>query len=457
MVITQEPHGAGAGILSALTGDARLRTGEEAETRLQELLGPVDQHGHLELLALLRLEQLRCLQAGKLVHVEEYLARFPVLQNDPELVLDLVYGEVLVREQAGEAPALQEYLRRFPRYSAELTRQFALHDALGDDSDTDAPLSPSTLAAAEAFTGPMAPPGALTAPAPRTDQVPGFELLGEIGWGGMGVVYRARQQSLDRLVAVKMLRPGPDRGTRERARFRTEAEAAARLKHPHIVVVHEMGECASGPYLVMELLDGGSLARLVRDRPLTPGQAATLVEPLALAVAHAHAHGIVHRDLKPANVLLTTDGVPKISDFGLAKYLEDADGQTTAGEILGTPSYTAPEQTTGEGGVGPAADIYALGAILYELLTGRPPFRAPIPLLTIHAIQTREPRPPRSLRPNVPRDLEIICLKCLQKMPERRYPGAGQLANDLGRFLGGRPVQARPLSIWHRLWRGRPD
>jgi WD40 repeat protein len=253
----------------------------------------------------------------------------------------------------------------------------------------------------------------------------------------MGVVFKARQVKLNRLVALKMILAGGHE------RFRTEAEAIARLQHPNIVQVHEIGEHEGNPYFSLEFCPGGAFDRRLAGNTLPAAEAARFVETLARAVQSAHDAQVIHRDLKPANILLTADGTPKISDFGLAKKLDDA-GQTRFGEIMGTPSYMAPEQAEGKP-VGPPADVYALGAILYECLTGRPPFKAPTTFDTIVQLLADDPVPPRQLQQQTPRDIETICLKCLAKDPTRRYPRAADLADDLGRFQRGEPIMARPV------------
>jgi tetratricopeptide (TPR) repeat protein len=285
-------------------------------------------------------------------------------------------------------------------------------------------------------------------------EIPGYEILGELGRGGMGIVYQARQQGLNRLVALKMILHADHAGPDERRRFRAEAESIARLRHAHIVQVYEVGEHNGSPYFSLEYCPGGSLASALDGTPLVPQKAAALVEQLARAIHAAHEAGIVHRDLKPANVLLSEDGSPRITDFGLAKQLDNQQWQTASGAVFGTASYMAPEQARGETRqVGPATDVYALGAILYELLTGRPPFRGATTADTLLQVVSSEPVPPRRLQPGVPRDLETICLKCLQKQAARRYDSALALADDLAWFQAGEPIRARPVGAFERLLR----
>jgi tetratricopeptide (TPR) repeat protein len=299
---------------------------------------------------------------------------------------------------------------------------------------------------------------------PLTDtslpNIPGYEVEEVIGLGGMGVVFRARHLRLNRVVALKMALAGAFAGPRERERFRREAEAVAALRHPNVVQIHDTGDADGRPFLSMEYVDGGSLAQKVNGTPLPARDAAALVATVAGAVEAAHRAGIVHRDLKPANVLLTAAGVPKVSDFGLARRVGDAAGLTRTGTAVGTPSYMAPEQAgEGKAVVGPSADVYALGVILYELLTGGPPFRAARADVTLYQVLTRDPDPPSRRNPRVPRDLETVCLKCLQKEPRLRYPSAAALAEDLNRFLNGEAITARPegwLRSWVRRVRRRP-
>jgi serine/threonine protein kinase len=316
-------------------------------------------------------------------------------------------------------------------------------------------------------------------------KIPGYEILAELGRGGMGVVYKARQTGLKRIVALKMILAGSHAGPEDIARFRIEAEAVARLRHPNIVQIYEIGEANGVPFFSLDFADSGSLKEALNGEPLAPEKAAAMVHILASAVQYAHENGIIHRDLKPANVLLVSGGVvsgewssksgrssalqdisarsaltthptekntpvtPKITDFGLAKPLEDDSGLTKSGIILGTPSYMAPEQAEGNP-AGPAADVYALGAILYEMLAGRPPFRANNRLDTILQVINDDPVPPRRLQPKVPVDLETICLKSLEKDARKRYASAGALAEDLRRFLAHEPIQARPVGVVRR-------
>jgi WD40 repeat protein len=284
--------------------------------------------------------------------------------------------------------------------------------------------------------------------------IEGYEVLGELGRGGMGVVYRARQVLLNRPCVLKMILAGNHADVEAIARFRAEAEAVARLQHPNVVQIHHTGIAAGLPFFELEYVAGGSLDRRLDGTPWPARRAAELVEALARGVAEAHRLGIVHRDLKPGNVLLAEDGTPKIADFGLAKSLAGNSGLTQSGAIMGSPDYMAPEQAEGKTReVGPLADVYALGAILYELLTGRVPFRGATILDTLHQARTTEPVPPSRLVPGLPRDIETIALKCLRKEPPKRYDSAAALAEDLQRFLGGEPIVARPVGPIERGWR----
>ncbi len=313
--------------------------------------------------------------------------------------------------------------------------------------------------------GPHRAPG--SSPAPRW--VDSYEVLGELGRGGMSVVYQARQARPARLVALKMILAGSHAGPELRARFLAEADAIARLQHPNIVQVFEVGVADDALYFSMELVEGGSLHHKLAGAPQPANLAASVVEAVARAAQYAHERGIVHRDLKPGNILLTSEGTPKIADFGLARQDPDkpqgaeagAPGAsfrgrnlTVTGAVLGTPGYMAPEQALGKGAtIGPAADVYALGAILYEMLTGRPPFLGTSVLETLEMVRTQEPVPPSRLQPRLPRDLETICLKCLAKEPASRYASALALADDLRRFQSGRPIRARPVPIYEKAWK----
>jgi tetratricopeptide (TPR) repeat protein len=406
--------------------------------------------------------------AGGRPRIEDYLSATPEADR-AALLQELIPLEVYYRRGAGDEPLAAEYQARFP----------SLDPAWVDQAV--APPPDCSLPAGAGKEPPIpADPDSSGRSAAGAPAVAGYEILGELGRGAMGVVYRARQVGLNRLVALKMILAGDHAGPQELARFRREAEAVARLRHPHIVQIHEVGEQGGLPYFSLEYVEGGSLAHRLAGAPQPAGQAAQFLETLARAMHHAHQRGIIHRDLKPANILLAGDGVggggvvedndagappathhspltthqPKITDFGLAKRLDVAGGQTQSGAVVGTPSYMAPEQALGQSqAIGPATDVYALGAILYELLTGRPPFRAATVLDTLEQVRGQDPVPPRGLQPKVPRDLETICLKCLSKASERRYPTAEELADDLHRWLAGEPIRARPVGKMERAWR----
>jgi WD40 repeat protein len=412
-----------------------------------------------QLLTLLCQDQWRRWRRGERPQVEDYLERYPQLRDQADAVLDLAYAEFVLREEQGEAPIAEEYLIRFPQIAAEWRQQMDLHRAFAG-AGLDATLSPGTPGAA-AGAGPVPPTRASSAgpkPAEPPLQVewapiPGYEIVRVLGRGGMGVVYQAHQVGLDRLVALKMILHAEHAGPEERQRFQSEAQAVARLQHPHIVQIHEVGDCGGLPYFCMEFCAGGSLAEKLDGTPWEARPAAALLEALAQAMHAAHQRGIVHRDLKPANVLLAGDGTPKVTDFGLARRL-DQQGLTRSGAVMGTPSYMAPEQARGQAKqAGPAADVYALGALLYELLTGRPPFKAATDFDTVLQVLSEEPVPVRRLQPQVPRDLETICHQCLEKEPHKRYASAAALADDLRRFGAGEPVAARPVGVAERAVR----
>jgi serine/threonine-protein kinase len=338
----------------------------------------------------------------------------------------------LTRQQrGGKTPDLNPIARQHPDLADELRQLWAAAQM------ADAIARPATTLPTASSVEPKEPPR----------NFGDFELIRELGRGGMGVVYEARQQSLNRTVALKMVLRGDLASASDRSRFRAEAEAAARLVHPNIVQVYEVGDLAGQPYFAMQFVPGPTLADLLARAPLPSTEAALIVAAIARGVDHAHQNGVLHRDLKPTNVLLDMDtpyGTPRITDFGLAKLLDSGGSLTQTGAIIGTPSYMAPEQARAEKNLTPAADVYALGAILYECLTGRPPFKAVMALDTLMLVLEQEPLPPRLLNPGVPRDLETICLKCLEKTPTRRYSSAADLATDLEAFASGERVSARP-------------
>ncbi|HEX3151882.1 MAG TPA: serine/threonine-protein kinase [Gemmataceae bacterium] len=355
----------------------------------------------------------------------------------------------LLEEMLDTGRTPEEVCRDHPELLSEVRRRW--RDFRLIDREVSAFLPPSH----HADTGPTMPDPA------DLPQVPGYRVEAVLGQGGMGIVYKAWHLRLQRPVALKMLLAGAYAKPAERERFQREAEAVAALGHPNIVQVHDVGEVEERPYFTMELVAGGDLAKQIQGVPQPASRAADLVATLANAVQAAHDRGIVHRDLKPANVLLTSGGTPKVTDFGLAQRLESGEGLTLSGTPLGTPSYMAPEQARGNrGAIGPATDIYALGAILYELLTGRPPFKAESGMATLQQVMADDPVPPARLNRRVPRDLETICLKCLYKEPQRRYASAADLAADLYRFERGEPIKARPVGAVERAtcWaRRRPS
>jgi tRNA A-37 threonylcarbamoyl transferase component Bud32 len=399
-------------------------------------------------------------QAGERPCVEDYLSRASETEH-AALLRELIPLEVEYRRRVGENPRPAEYSGRFPALDSEwLAGACGTSQAPENSLQTGLEQVAGVWHAFAASEGVASPPNPLEAakawhPAPAEElRVPGYEILGELGRGGMGIVYKARQLRPNRLVALKMILDSGHASAEQVARFQAEAEAVARLQHPHIVQVYEVGEHAGQPFFSLEFCPGGNLAERFQGQPQAARTAVEIVRTLAQAMHFAHEHGIVHRDLKPGNVLLAEDGTLKISDFGLAKFLSGARaGQTSTGTVLGTPSYMAPEQAAGRTkAIGPTTDVYALGAILYESLTGRPPFVGETPLDTAEQVVHAEPVSPRSLNAKIPRDLETITLKCLTKEASRRYPTAQALADDLHCWQDGKPILARPVSRMERLW-----
>jgi WD40 repeat protein len=387
--------------------------------------------------------------AGRRPQLEPFLEL--VLQADrPALLRELLALELDYRRQCGEQPTAAEYRLRLPEYAGLIDAAIAAQLTNDGDNITTRWQRPDfALECRETLTTHAGTALALPAGAPPD----GYEILGELGRGGMGVVYKARHLQLDRVVALKRILAGGYASAAELDRFKDEARAIARLQHPNIVQIHDVGEQGGLPYFSLEYCPGGSLDKRLAGTPLPPHEAAALLETLARAMHAAHQMGVVHRDLKPANVLIAADGTAKVTDFGLAKRL-DAACRTATGAVMGTPSYMAPEQAVGQKGqVGPATDVYALGAILYECLTGRPPFKAATTLETLRQVVHDEPVPPRQLQSRTPRDLETITLKCLQKEAGKRYASAAELAEDLRRFQAGEPIAARPVGRAERLWR----
>jgi WD40 repeat protein/predicted Ser/Thr protein kinase len=388
------------------------------------------------LVELARIDLGRRLKRGETVRVEQYLERFPELAGAPDLAWVVLAEGVQHCPEPGKA--LEEYGRRFPHCRELLQAWWQARTR--PETPTD---------------GPEGAGAAGTAPG----DVPGYEVLGELGRGGMGVVYQARQRSADRVVALKVVRAdrlevgGDEERRRWLDRFHREARAAARLVHDNILPVYEVGQAGGRPFYSMRYLEGRSLAEALRERPLPDRDAAACLERVARAVHYAHEQGILHRDLKPANILLDTENRPFVTDFGLVKWVEGPQDMTQTGQLLGSPPYMSPEQAQDAAGVTAASDIYSLGATLYHALTGRPPFQAAQVPDTLRQVQDDDPVPPRRLNRAVSRDLETICLKCLEKDPKKRYPTAEQLADDLRRFLAHEPIKARRVGLFGRGWR----
>jgi tetratricopeptide (TPR) repeat protein len=375
---------------------------------------------------------------GEPATLEELLRHIPASIEDEDVSLDLIHHELILRRRAGETPQPADYVGRFPHLARQIERMLEVEWYLVDATlhAQDAHFHISDADQEQVRTNTIVHP-----------LVEEYVIEGVLGRGGMGVVYRARHIELKRPAALKMLITGAEEDTAVLARFHAEADAVAKLQHANIVQIYDVGESAAGPYLAFELIEGQSLAAWAAASPQPARLAAEIVEKIAHAVHYAHARGVVHRDLKPGNVLMTADGEPKVTDFGLAKRLAEDWGHTGSKSVLGTPSYMAPEQAAGGSlRVGAWTDVYGLGAILYELVSGRPPFKAETPLETLRQVTSAEVVPPGRLRPGLSRDLQTICLKCLEKETHRRYASAAALADDLRRYLEGRPILARPIS-----------
>jgi WD40 repeat protein len=352
--------------------------------------------------------------------------------NEPTDPLDdpafaALLEEFLARARGGEGPSPEDYAARHPDLAGPIRELF-----------------PTLLVLHGHRAAPAQPEQSLPA------ALGGYQIVREVGRGGMGVVYEARQTALNRVVALKMVLHAGQAEANELRRFAAEAQTVAALDHPHIVPLYEVGECDGHPYYTMKLIDGGSLAAQLPRLAHDPCAAAALLAAVARAVHYAHQRGVLHRDLKPANILMDEQGEPHVSDFGLAKRVAGDSSLTQTGAIVGTPSYMAPEQARAEKGLTTAIDVYSLGAVLYEILTGQPPFRAGTPLDTLLQVLEKEPEAPRKLQPRIDRDLETICLKCLEKEPQRRYASAEALAQDLDRYLAGEPIRSRPIRVWER-------
>jgi len=367
---------------------------------------------------------------------------------------ELLALEIELRRERGDRPCPTEYLARFPGLENLIEETLRDSELVAGEPPPTAAWNSATLGDADAgaadglTSGRPVPPG--------EERVGDYLLLEEIARGGMGIVYKARHLELKRLVALKMILSGSLATPAERARFRREAELAANLDHPNIVPIYEVRDQDGMLFFSMKLVEGGNLAHHLAAYANNPRATARLVETLAQALHYAHGKGFIHCDLKPSNILIDRDGQPRITDFGLARRTAENSSLTATGAILGTPSYMAPEQASGQRqSIGPATDVYGLGAILYELLTGRPPFRTSTMMETVLQVLERDPVPPHELVSGLPRELETICLKCLEKMPEDRYPTAQALADDLERFLEGDVVEATGVFQRLRRWTRR--
>jgi serine/threonine-protein kinase len=387
-------------------------------------------------------------RAGESPSISAYLDSFDQAGRNG-LFRELLALEIELRRGEGESPVVEEYVARYPG------REAAVREVFAEDARAEAERAGGRSLNQTTVPYPCAEPGA-SPPGSEHATIGDYELLDEIARGGMGVVYRARHKGLKRLVALKMILSGQMATYQERQRFLREAELAANLDHPNIVPIYEVDEHEGRPFFSMKLIEGESLSRRVGRIVGDPRAASRLIATLARAVHYAHGKGFLHCDLKPSNVLIDAQGRPYLTDFGLARRAGVDSSLSISGAILGTPSYMAPEQATGSrAGLGPATDVYGLGAILYELLTGRPPFRSPTIMETVVQVLERDPAAPRDLRPEVPRELESICLKCLEKSPRERYATAEALAKELESYLQGDGIEAAGWLSRLRRWNRR--
>ena len=412
----------------------------------------------------LRVDQQQRWQAGDHVSVDDYLRQYPALASSADQLSDLILSEMLLREARGESPKFEEYLRRYPQCASQLTHRFRSELATIVPSANLTTIDQSASASPVLETVQLDEAGQLLAQEAAfqqgVPQIPGYRIVSELGRGGMGVVYRAKQLSANRDVALKVVRNdvldtlAADTRQTTLNRFQHEAHAAAKLEHENLVPVYDVGSSGSLRYYAMRFIEGTSLYDMIRHKALSNRDAARYIEPVARGLHYAHQQGVLHRDLKPHNIIIEakTDQ-PRLTDFGLAKFMEERNELTHAGEVMGTPSYMSPEQARDSGRVTPLADVYSLGAALYHILTSRPPFQAANIAETLRQVFDEDPMPPRRLNSAIDRDLETICLKCLQKEPSRRYESAQALADDLKRYLNGEPILARPAGYVERTWR----
>jgi tRNA A-37 threonylcarbamoyl transferase component Bud32 len=411
-----------------------------------------------ECLQVLVADQLIRIESGESRTVEVYIAMLPELSADT--LLELAINEYRILSSQGRSPSIVSYTDRFPELADSL-RERLTSIASEDGTVATQAAPPDTIDVTSPGTGVPVNYETVDYLAQSNSPHQGsigelgdYELLSEIARGGMGVVYLARHRRLKRQVALKMILAGQFASQEEVQRFLSEAEAAAQLEHPNIVPIYEIGEEDGKHYFSMAYVEGQSLSNLAKEGPLPPRESVELMVKIADAVEYAHSKGIVHRDLKPANILLDGNGEPRVTDFGLAKNVASDSGLTASGQVMGTPSYMPPEQAAGRiDQIGPVSDVYSLGAVLYDLLTGRPPFRAATLVDTLKQVMEQEPVAPHVLNPSVDRDLETICLKCLSKEILKRYASAQDLSDELKRYLAGEPILARRISAAGRAIR----